>query len=805
MPTAWIADLLLAWRGLRRSPGFLATSVVTLALAIGAAVGMFSVVNAVLLRPLPYPQPDRLVAVAGNAPGLDLPERFNLGFDFYLEYKERSQLLDGIFTFGYGTSTFRADDRVERIPMGFPSVDMWSTLGVAPQLGRAPTEADENVMVISDRLWADWFGRDSAVLGRTYFAGGEVRQIIGVMPPEFFFPDDNALLWVLSPVRLSDVQPGNLGVPLIARMKSGVTTEQLATELTQISKGLPDRFGGSANYARLAAAHRAVVEPASEVIVDPTVRTSLWVLLGGVGIVLLIACANVTNLFLVRVEGRQRDLAVRRALGAKRGRLVGLQLAEGLVVALVAGALAVLVSALALPAFLRAAPEGIPRLLTVGVDAPVLLAALGLVLVAAMACSVVPALRASAPDLRRLREGGRTGTGRSRWGRDLLVIGQTALALVLLIGSALLVRSFQNLRAVDPGYDTANIYTFQFAPEQPQLVDGPSWGRLHLDVMDRVRALPGVEAVGVVNNIPLDEGTGFIRYLTESMAPEDAGVLLNRNFAGGDYFQVMGISLLQGRPFNSDEAVTPNFSVMVSRSAADRLWPDADPIGQRLRRPGQEHVYFVVGVVEDVKQDDWRDAGEEVVYHPLTGPTADFYGMSSPAYVVKSPRAASLTREVRDLVRQVAPEAPVYREFTMDFLARRAMVQLRFTMLTLGVVSVLALILGAVGLYGVLSYVVAERTREIGVRMALGASAATVQRMVVGQGAKVVAIGVGIGLIAAALSSRALGSILFGVSALSPLVYAAMALLLLGVALVATYLPARRASTVDPMESLRAD
>lgn len=805
MPNSWFADLVLAWRGLRRTPGFLATSVLTLALAIGAAVGMFSVVNTVLLRPLPYPEPGRLVVLAGSAPGLDLPERFNLGPDFLLEFTERSQLLDGAFGFGFGTSTFRTEARVERLPIGFPSVGMWPTLRVAPQLGRVPTEADENVMVISDRLWAEWFGRDPGVLGRVFFAAGANREIIGVMPREFFFPNDDALLWVHSPIGLSDVQPGNLGLPIIARMKPGVTEEQLAAELTQIAKGLPERFGGSANYARLADAYRALVDPAHEIIVDPTVRTSLWVLLGSVGIVLLIACANVTNLFLVRVEGRQRDLAVRRALGAKRGRLVGLQLAEGLVVALVAGLLAVMVSAVSLPAFLRAAPEGIPRLLSAGVDAPMLLAALGLVLVAALACSIVPAMRASAPDLRRLREGGRTGTGRSHWGRDALVIGQTALALVLLIGSALLVRSFQNLRAVDPGYDTANLYTFQFAPEQPQLVDGPAWGRLHLDFMDRLRALPGVEGVGVVNNIPLDEGTGSVRYLTEGMAPEDAGVLLNRNFAGGDYFQVMGITLLQGRTFTNDEAVTPNFSAIVSRSAAERLWPNADPIGQRLRRPGQEHVYFVVGVVEDVKQDDWREAGEEIVYHPLTGPTADFYAMGSPAYVVKSPRAASLTREVRELVRQIAPEAPVYREFTMEFLAQRAMVQLRFTMLTLGIVSVLALILGAVGLYGVLSYVVAERTREIGVRMALGASASAVQRMVVGQGARVVAIGVAIGLVGAALSSRALGSILFGVSAVSPLVYAAMALLLLAVALVATYLPARRASTVDPMESLRAD
>ncbi len=801
---AWISELSLAWRALRRTPGFLATTVGTLALAIGAAVGMFSVVNAVLLRPLPFPHADRLVILSGTAPGSDLPETFGLGLDFYLEYKEQSKLLDGLFVFSGGTSTFRTDERVERLPMAFPSPDMWATLAVEAQLGRLPRDEDENVIVLSDRLWADWFARDPGVLGRRYFTAGQMREVIGVMPAGYAFPEQ-ALLWVHQRIALTDVQPGNLGFPVVARMKPGVTTEQLAAELTQISKGLPERFGGPPSYARLIGQHRALVDPMLDRLVSPTVRSSLWILLGAVSIVLLIACANVTNLFMVRVEGRQRDLAVRRALGATRAQLVRLQLAEGAFVAIAAGVLAVLLSALTLPLFLQAAPEGIPRLGTVHFDLWTVAAAFGLVIVSALACSLIPALRASAPDLRRLREGGRTGTGRRHWGRDALVVGQTALALVLLIGSALLVRSFQQLRDVDPGYDTANLYTFQFAPEQDHLIDGPSWGRLHLDFMDRVRALPGVELVGVVNNIPLDEGTGTIRYLTEGMAAEDGGVLLNRNFAGGDYFEAMGISLLRGRTFSLDEAVTPNSSVIVSRSAAEKLWPGKDPLGQRLSRPGQPHIYLVVGVVADVKQDDWREVGEEGVYHPLTGPTADFYGMGSPAYVVKSARAASLTREIRDLVRQIAPEAPVYREFTMEFLAERSMVQLTFTMLTLGVVSVLALILGAVGLYGVLSYVVAERTREIGVRMALGATAGAVQRMIVAQGARVVVIGVAIGVGVALLSTRALRTILYGVSVVDPLVFVGMSLLLLVIAMVAAYLPARRASTVDPMESMRVD
>ena len=285
-------------------------------------------------------------------------------------------------------------------------------------------------------------------------------------------------------------------------------------------------------------------------------------------------------------------------------------------------------------------------------------------------------------------------------------------------------------------------------------------------------------------------------------------MLLAMNFTGGDYFRAMGISLLQGRTFSNDEAVTPNSNVVVSRSAAKRLWPGRDPLGQRIRPRfgGQDSLAFtVVGVVEDVKQDDWRQAGEAAIYFPLTGPTATAWRVGSPAYVVKSPRAETLGRQVRELVREVAPEAPVYREYTLEFLSRRSMLQLSFTMLTLGVVSALALILGAVGLYGVLSYVVAQRTREIGVRMALGATTSVVRRQVVLEGTKVVLVGVAIGVAAAFASTRLLGTLLYEVEAVDPLVFAAMSLVMLAIGGLASYMPARRASSVDPIEALRSD
>jgi predicted permease len=479
---------------------------------------------------------------------------------------------------------------------------------------------------------------------------------------------------------------------------------------------------------------------------------------------------------------------------------------EAFAVALAAGVLAVVLSAITLPMFVRAAPEGIPRLGQVGLDVQTIGGAFALVLVATLVCGLVPAIRASAPDLVGLREGGRGSTGRRQWGRDMLVVGQTALALVLLIGSALLVHSFQRLRNVDPGYDIDGIYTFQYAPQQPQLNDGPSLGQLHLTMMDRLRALPGVTAVGVVNNIPLDEGTGGVRVLTEGS--DEGGTLVSMTFAGGDYFSAMGIDVLQGRTFTNHEAVTPNTSVIASRSAVEQLWPGQNPLGLRMRPRfgGQDTLVFtVVGVVEDVKQNEWREEGQAVLYFPLTGPSADAWGMGSPAYVVKSPRAESLTGEVRALVRELAPEAPVYREYTMEFLARRSMIQLSFTMLTLGVVSALALVLGAVGLYGVLSYVVAQRTREIGVRMALGATAAAVRRQVVSQGTTVVVIGIVIGVGAALVTTRFLGALLYDVEAVDPIVFAAMSVIMISMGVLASYMPARRASSVDPIEALRSD
>jgi predicted permease len=805
MLSQWITDLRHAARALSRRPGFTLMAVGTLALALGANAGMFGVVNTVLLDPLPYGQPNRLVNISGTAPGSDLPEEFGVAPEFYLEYHEHSRQLKDVAIYNSFTSTLRVGDRVERIRMSAPTNSLYSTLGAQPALGRLPVAADEShVVVISDELWRTWFGSDPSVVGRTYGISGESREVIGVMGPDFRFPNDGTLLWISGDVRPEEITPGRFGTRLVGRMAAGATPETVANELTTLARRLPERFGGSPSYAKLIQQHHAIVRPLLDEMLGSAAK-SLWVLLGAVAFVLLIACANITNLFMVRAEGRRRDLAIRRAVGASRSQLIRLQLAESLLVAALAGALAILLAALALPIFLRAAPARIPRLDEVHLDGATILFTLVAALLSGLACGLIPALRASmASHVAQLRDGGRGATPGRHWLRDGLVVGQTALALLLLIGSGLLVRSFQALRQVDPGYDTQDVFTFQFAPEQEQLKDGPSWARFHLEFLKRLAAVPGVTSVGLVENVPLNEGTSDDRFRNEAMASDpDAGIPLNYTFTAGDYFRTMGIKLLQGRPFDTADQLSTPGNVVVSRTAAKLMWPGKNPIGRRLQARDETTWYTVVGVVEDVMQDGFRDTPQALVYLPLVGPTPTSWDISSPAYVIKTARAEVIAPEIRELVRAAAPEAPMYRIFTMAGLAKDSMAQLSFTMLTLGVLSTLALILGAIGLYGVLSYAVAERTREIGVRLALGATVANVRRMVVAQGARVVGLGLVLGLVAALASSRIVASLLFSVAAFDPATFGGMSALMAGVGLLACFLPAQRASSVDPVESLR--
>jgi putative ABC transport system permease protein len=805
MGARWLEDLGQAARSLRRAPGFTAVSVTTLGIALGALAGVFTVVDAVLLDPLPYEDPDRLVALAGTAPGSELPEEFPLSGEFYLQFQE-AELLGGLAAYNSYTNTLRAGDRIERVRMASPTPSLFSLLGVPPLLGRLPDEREEDVALLSHSLWTTWFGGDPTVIGQSVYAGGGDRTIIGVMGPDFWFERDDVLVWVPDVIEAGELPLGDFTgrTQLIGRLAPGATHDELAAELDRLASRLPERFGGSPAYARTIAQLRTLVGPFEQRVFG-AVSTQLWILFGAVALVLLVACANVANLFFVRAEERTRDVVVRRALGAGRARIVGSFLSEAVVVAALAGVLAASIAWAGVPALLAAAPPAVPNLGRAGVDGSVLVFTAVAAAVCALLCGTLPAIWSSAPDLRGLRDGGRHSTGGARWRRDGLVVLQTALGLVLLIGSALLFRSFQELRRVDPGYDVEDVYTFQLGVEETEgLTDGPSFARFHMEFMDRIRALPGVESVGIVENVPLNEGVLPGRYRTEERADDpEAGVLLSFTWAGGDYWSTMGIDLTEGRLLASDDHVVGAGNVVVSRAAAERLWPGESAVGRRLTSESSGAWYTVVGIVEDVLQYGFDGEAEPLVYLPLVGPTPTSWVLTSPAYVVKTDRADDIGPEIRALAREAAPTAPMYRTFTMAGLAEDSMVPLTFMALALGIASVLAMVLGAVGLYGVLSYVVAQRTREIGVRMALGAEASRVRRMVVAQGARVVLTGVGVGIAVAAATTRALESMLFGVEPADVTTFAAMSAGMVLVGMVASYLPARRASSVDPVESLK--
>jgi predicted permease len=804
----WIRDFTQAARSLGRAPGFTFVVVATLALAIGANVAIFSVVDAVLLEPLPFPHADRLVHIGGSAPGTDQPEEFGVPDELYFEYRESVPGLEDMALYGTGSATSRAEGQVDQLFLTQATPSFFTTLSAEPLLGRLPTEEDDNrVVVISHWLWRTWFGSDPSVINKSYTFANETRTVIGIMKPEFRFPDERVAFWIPMAIRAAQVTPGGFGPRMVARLKPGTERQALVAQLEPLAGRVQQRLGGPAPYRRIMERHRPVVKPLREHLLGG-ISTPLRILLGTVGIVFLIACANVASLFTVRAENRRRDLAVRSALGARRGDLVRLQLTEALLLAAAGGAAGALIAWAGVPLLVRAAPDGvaggfggapIPGLTTAGLDRMALLFTVGISVLAACAFGLLPALRFSGSRLGSLHQAGR-GIVSGNLTRDALVAVQTAAALVLLVGSALLMRSFWQLSNVDAGYDTEGIFTFQIAANRPDLNDRASMSRFQYVFMDRLKALPGVESVGYITTLPLDEGAGSQSITTPRIQAAGAEAPLVRFAgAGGAYFQTMGIELLHGRHFDRVEEERGMPFVIISASAAERLFPGEDPIDKQLRpAAGGQTWYSVIGVVEDVLIDDLRRRSPEpMVYLPAVSP--------SPAYVMKSSRADQLEQEVRAIIREVIPTSPMYRIFTMKRLAANAMASLSFTMLMVSLAAVLALVLGAVGLYGVLSYRVTRRAQEIGVRMALGAEAKTVRRMFVWQGGRVALVGIVLGMLAAVGLTTYITALLFNVGRLDVLAFAGMSAVMLAVALLASYIPALRASRVDPVVALRAE
>ncbi len=815
-----------AWRSLRRSPAFTITASLTLVIGIGAAVAIFALVNGVLLRPLPYGDPERLVVPYHNMQLVGL-SKGNQTAGTYWTYKKLARSLEAIGVWqrsAVNVSDPRGGGEPQRINSANITQSVIPMLQMAPLIGRNFTEAEDlpkgpNVMLISEGLWRSRFGGDRNVLGRTLDVNGRTWEIIGVMPRRFRFPSPETQLWV--PMRLdpNDPFPGGFNYDGIARLRKGVTVADAGRDLVAVLPRIvelhPNLAPGVSTQMLLEQARPVpFVTPLKEDVTGGIAKT-LWIVAAAAGVVLLVACANVTNLILVRADGRQRELAVREALGAGRGRVTAYFLGESVVMTALSAAAAVGLAAVAIRLLVRLGPANIPRLAEVRIDLATIGFAIVVSALVAFACSIVPALRIGRVDLSNaLREGGRGGTaGRARQRvRTALVAGQIALALVALASSGLLLRTFQRLNAVRPGFEPQGLATFWVSLPFARYQNDSSVVRFYSQLLERVRALPGVKDVGLSSRLPF-ETNGWSQ---DPLYPEDdlatyANKIPPLNFyttTDGGYFRAMGIPLVAGRVFDRMELQRRNEAI-ISRATAIQFWKDSTgqrALGKRFREiPGTPWL-TVVGVVGDTRDTSLASPPSLIVYRPQSAGGDGHHIQWTMGLVVRtSTEPAAITSAVQRAVRELDPTLPLFDVRSMAEITAASMAQLSFTIIVLGAAALVTLVLGAVGLYGVMAYVVSLRTRELAVRIALGATPSAVIGMLTKQGVVVTGFGIVSGLVLFVIVARALKSLLFGVASTDPVTLGSASLLLVGIAALASWLPARRTSRVDPADVLRSE
>ncbi|HEY8468481.1 MAG TPA: ABC transporter permease [Longimicrobiales bacterium] len=807
---ALVQDARHALRALVRRPGFALVAALTLGLGIGANVAIFAVVNAVLIQPLPYPESDRLVVIRHHAPGLNLPELENSSGTIRL-YRTHARSFSSIAVVSGRDRNLTGGDRPARVRVLEASPELFDVLRVEPALGRRllPEDAQPGgprVAVLTHAAWSGWFGRAPDIVGRVVEFDGVPTEIVGVMPEGFAYPNDETV--ALLPLWVDPNGPfGTFGLTVVARLAPGVTLDAAAREVEQLQARIPEVAADISPDFLQRAGWRASVTELKEVEVGD-VATALWVVLATVGFLLLVACASVANLFLVRAEARRKELAVRSALGASRARLASGFLSESVLLGLAGGALGLALAVAGVRALVAAGPDQLPRLHEVGVDATVLLFALALSVLAGLAFGVLPLprylTRPLAPELREGR--GDTASRERHRVRKGLIAAQIALSLMLLAGSGLLLRSYQRLRAVDPGFRPEGVLTIGISRGEREGRNDPAG--FYRRVLDEVRGLPGVQAVGVTNALPmlprgLNGGSFDIesRPRAEDALPPVAMFVV----AGPGYFEAMGIRLLEGRlPEPRDqEGEIPRY-VWVSRSFA-RDFMEGRALGERVRLGSDSDWLEIAGVVEDVRQFGLGEEIRPTAYLTLNtrSPNVDLSVGELVVRTAGDPMA--LAPSVAAAVRRVAPNVPLTTARTMEQIVAESLVETSFTTIVLIVAGTVSLLLGVIGLYGVIGYVVTQRTREIGLRIALGAAPAEVRGMVLRQGLALALVGVAAGLAGALALSRLIESLLFGISSRDPLTLAAVTALLVATSALAVYLPARRASAVSPMDALRAE
>jgi predicted permease len=816
--------LRLALRKLMRAPLFTLTAVVTLGVGIGANTAIFSVVNGVLLKPLPYDDPGALIAMWHEAPGLDLP-LLNQSPATYLTYRADTRLLDDVALWNDSGAQVLVGDQPEQVETLMVTDGFLPLLGVDPVVGRRFSAEDDApgappTVMLTHGYWERAFGGDPAAVGRTLSVYGNPREIIGVLPEGFRFLNADPAFLYPAQFDPAEVMMGNFSYQAIARMKAGVTVEQVAAEVQRLLPVAVERYPGPVTQSMLEQARMAgIIRPLKEDVVGD-VRTVLWVLLGTVGIVLLIASANVANLFLVRAEGRIRDVAVRTAMGADRRDIASQFLTESVVLGLLGGVAGIGLAWAGLRVLLSMAPSQLPRMEEIALD-PVVLAFTAVISVGAgLLFGLFPLLRYGSPNLvTSLKEGGRGGSqGRERHrARNGLVIAQVALALVLVVGSGLMIRSFQALRNVDPGFDAGSALTFRVTIPQSVAASVDETVAVWRQLLQGFGEIPGVTAVGAAQAVPLGGWDSNDPVFVEgNPVPEGQLPPIRRfNFVAPGYFEAMGIPLVAGRDVDWVDIDESRAVVVVSENFAREYWTDArEALGRRVATLNIENEamiwHEIVGVVGAVHEDGLDQDPTSVMYWPLA--QADMYGEGpmvrrTLAFVLRAGPAElpGLLAQARVTLAGVTTAVPLAQPRTMQELVERSMARTSFVLVMLGIAGAVALLLGTIGIYGVISYAVSQRTREIGVRMALGAARGDVSGMVVREGMVLVAIGVALGLVAALALSRVMASLLFGVSPVDPPTYAVVVVTLSAVAAAASWLPAHRAAAIDPAVTLRQE
>ena len=799
-----LKDIRYGLRMLLKNPVFAAVAVVALALGIGANTAIFSVVNGVLLSPLPYAHPEQLAMVWLDNRPQGIREDIT-SYPNFMDWRDRNKTFQGMSGIRDMTVNLTGVGEPEEVRGAAVSSNFFQLMGVSPAQGRGFTAEEEQpgkdkIIVLGHGLWQRRFGGDPGILNRVISLNGETYTIVGIMPPGFRFPSEAEIWEPLAPNERLRAARGAFWLPIVGRLKPGVARAQAQADMDVIAGQLEQE------YPNINKGYGINVVPLQEQIVG-NLRTALLVLLFAVAFVLLIACANVANLLLARAAVRQREVAVRAALGATRVRIVRQLLTESVLLSVVGGILGLLLAWLSLVSLLKLSPANIPRLENIHLDARVLVFTFGLSLLTGVLFGLVPALQTSKLDLgETLKEGGRGSSGGRRTDRirSAFIVAEVALTLVLLIGAGLLIRSFWHLQQVSPGFKTDHLLTLQLRLSGSKYREGTQVASFYQQLQERLAAIPGVESASAASTIFLPKLANSGGFSIENRPPDprEQGIELPFDSVLTNYFQTMGIQLMRGRAFTAQDGRDMPRVAIVNETFAKRYFPNDDPIDKRFTfGDGNNNPRWIsiVGVVRDTK----RQGLDAPIRIESWMPHAQSTSRSMQVVLRTAGDPQTLVGLVRDTVWSLDKDLPISKMQTMEQILAERVAERRLNMLLLGLFATVALVLAAVGIYGVMSYIVTQRTHEIGIRVALGAQIGDVIGLVVRQGMKLALIGVLFGSIATIGLTRLMATLLFGVSARDPLTFAAIAALLLAVALLACWIPARRAAKVDPMTALR--